>query len=201
MGGQETCVSTIWLKLAIDANVVSAVQNQVATLREYVFSRKGSPIAISLPLHAWNTKKGDVRQSWFAFQPYASAKLVPVSAVTNKLSAGAALNAGFTGEAHIEFDATEPGDGTGTPPTYPGTLYFSATPTIAGAFGNNLQAAIFDESNKKSFVWGGEYRVGFQFKGKKPISLGITGTYSARGFTKSHNGIAISLSKLFGSQK
>jgi hypothetical protein len=200
-----TCVATTWFDFSVDANVVSAVQNQVSAVREYILSRKGSPLALSLPLRAFTTKKGDVRQSWFAFQPYVSGRFVPVTTGTNKISGGGAVSAGGTGEVHFEFDATEPGSG-GESATYPGTLFLSVTPTVAGAFGKNLQSLIFEPGVASSrvsqhFLWGGEYRVGFQFKGKRPISLGITGTYSVRGFTKSHNGIAISLSKLLGSEK
>lgn len=201
--GQEVCAERTWLDLAIDANVVNAVTTEASTIREYLFSRKGSPLSVAAPFRTWTTQKPQVdRQSWFAFSPYGSARLVPVTRSANKLSGGAAVTAGFTAEAHIEFDATEPGNATnGTGTVYPGTLYFSATPTAAAAFGNSLQSAVFGVGTTDHFTWGGEYRVGFQFKGKKPISLGITGTYSAKGLTKSHTGIAISLSKLLGAAK
>jgi hypothetical protein len=202
--GQEVCTERTWLDLSINANVVNSVTTEAAAIREYLFSRKGSPLAVSAPFHTWTTQKPQVeRQSWFAFSPYGSARLVPVTGeATNKLSGGAAVSAGFTAEAHIEFDATEPGNSSnGGATTYPGTLYFSATPTVAAMMGTNLQAAVFGPGTPDHFTWGGEYRVGFQFKGKKPISLGITGTYSAKGFTKSHTGVAISLSKLLGSVK
>jgi hypothetical protein len=203
IGGQEVCVERTWLDLALSANVVNSVTTQVAALREYVLSRKGSPLAISAPFHTWTTQKPKVdRQSWFAFSPYGSARFVPVTGGTNKLSGGAAVTAGFTAEAHFEFTATDPASVSGgAPASYPGTLYFSATPTAGAAFGSNLQSAVFGNGANDHFIWGGEYRVGFQFKGEKPISLGITGTYSQKGFTKSHTGMAISLSKLFGAVK
>jgi hypothetical protein len=198
-GGPETCVSQYWFTLHVEANVVSAVSGQASAIREYIFSQKGSPLALSIPGHTWTTKKGDVKQSWFAFSFGGDARLIPVTGATNNLSGGGTLSLWGTGQASIEFDATEPGsDPSGAGTTYPGMLYFSITPTIAGTAGGPLKAAIFQSSPTASWVWGGEYRVGFQFKGQKPISLGITGTFSAKGITSSSNGVAISLSKLFG---
>lgn len=199
--GQETCVSQYWFKLSVDANVVSAVSGEVSAVREYIFSQKGSPLSVSLPVHTWTTKKGTVRQSWLAFSPSGSARLIPVSTPASNLSGGGTLSIGGTGEAHIEFDETEPGtDPSGTDMTYPGTLYLSVTPTFAATLGGTLNSTVFQTVAPGHWIWGGEYRVGFQFQGKKPISLAITGTYSAKGLTASKNGVAISLSKLFGGQ-
>jgi hypothetical protein len=207
-GSQEICVSNYWFRVSVDANVVSAVVGQASAIREYVFSQKGSPLAMSLPIHTWTTKKGDVRQTWFAFSPSGSARFIPVSGAansssnTNNLSAGGSFSLAGTGEAHIEFDATEPGrDPAGTDVTYPGMLYLSVTPTIATMLGGPLKSSIFQGSPTANWVGGGEYRAGFQFKGKKPISIGITGTFSAKGLTSSSNGIAISLSKLFAGSR
>lgn len=210
-GSQQVCVSRYWFRLSVDANVVSAVLGQASAIREYVFSQKGSPLALTLPIHTWTTKKGDVRQTWFAFSPSGSGRFIPVSQAANNLSnsnnssnlsGGGSVSLAATGEAHIEFDATEPGsDPNGTDTTYPGTLYLSVTPTFAATLGGPLKASIFQGSPTANWVWGGEYRAGFQFKGKKPISLGITGTFSAKGLTSSNKGIAISLSKLFGGSR
>ena len=200
--GQQVCVSRYWFNLSVDSNVVSAITDATSSIREYIFSQKGSPLTLSVPVHTWTTKKGDVRQTWFAFSPTGSARIIPVTVGTNSLSGGGAFSLGGIGEANIEFDATEPGTAqTGAETTYPGTLYFSVTPTISAMAGGALKAAAFQNSPISNWVWGGEYRAGFQFKGKKPISIGITGTFSAKGLTSSSNGVAFSLSKLFGGSR
>jgi hypothetical protein len=105
-------------------------------------------------------------------------------------------------QANFQFDLTEPGTSpSGADMTYPGMLYISATPLIAATLGAPLKSTVFGGSATSSWVWGTEYRVGFQFKGQKPINLSVTGTYSAKGLTASRNGVAISLSKIFGGIK
>jgi hypothetical protein len=211
--GQQTCISQYWFQLSVDANVVNSIAGQVATIREYIFSQKGSPLSLTLPAHTWTTQKGTVPQTWFAFQPIGSARFIPVTgspssasngaasatSTTSGLTGGGTLSAGATAEANFQFDVTEPGSSqNGGDTTYPGMLSISGTPTIAATLGGPLKSTIFQGSSSARWVWGTEYRVNFQFKGKKPISLGVTGTYSAKGLTASRNGVAISLSKLFG---
>jgi hypothetical protein len=198
---EETCVSRYWFTLSVDTNVVSTAASAATAIREYIFSQKGSPLALSLPAHTWSTKKGDVRQSWFAFSPTGSARIIPVSNTSNDMTAGGSASLGGIAEVHFEFDATEPGtDATGSDTTYPGTLFLSVTPTIAATIGGGLNATVFQTLTPGHWIWGGEYRVGFQFKGEKPISIGIEGTYSAKGITASRNGVAFSMSKLFGAK-
>jgi hypothetical protein len=209
--GSPNCVPNYWFQLSVDANVINAISGQVATLREYIFSQKGSPLSVTLPAHTWTTKKSTARQTWFSFTPLGSARFIPVSASstnvstggtsatgTSSLSGGGTLSVGGTVQADIEFDETQPASSAGGKDmTYPGTLYASATPVIAATLGRPLKSAIFQGSSIHSWVWGTEYRVGFQFKGQNPISLGVTGTVSAKGLTSSSSGFALSLSKLF----
>ena len=194
----DTCVERIWFKLAIDSNIVDAVTTQLSSAREYILSRKGSPISISAPFFRYTTKKGTVRQSWGAVEPYGTFRWVPVSGTDGNLSASASI--GFTLEGHIEFDATDPGD-RADGPTYPGTLYASISPSLAAVFGGTLRSLIFSSDPGDSrWVGGFEYRVGFQFQGKQPISLGVSGTLGRKGFDNSQSSIGISLSKLLGAR-
>jgi hypothetical protein len=213
-GGQQTCVSTYWFRASLDSNVVNSVDDAAGAIREYLFSQNGSPISLSIPSHTWTTQKPQVdRQSWFAASFFGSGRLIPVnnngSGSTNNssntpsslggLTGGGALTVGGTGQANIEFDATDPGsDPSGKDTTYPGTLYFSFSPSVSVLAGAPLKTAIFQGRKTSSWTWGGDFRAGFQFKGKQPISLAVTGTFSAKGLTTSSNGVALSLSKLFG---
>lgn len=214
--GKQTCVSRYWFQLSVDANVVNSIEGQVGTIREYIFSQKGSPLSVTLPAHTWTTQKGNVPQTWFAFSPIGSARFIPVTSTSTSTSSGAAsgttnssfltgggtLSVGATAQANFQFDVTEPGTSpTGSDMTYPGMLYISGTPIIAATLGAPLKSAVFAGSPIKSWVWGTEYRVGFQFKGQKPVNISVTGTYSAKGLTASRNGVAISLSKIFGGIK
>jgi hypothetical protein len=156
-------------------------------------------LSLSFPTHMWTTQRGNVRQSWFAFSPVGSARLIPITGSASTLTGGGAVSIGATGQMDIEFDATQPGtDPSGSDTVYPGTLYFSVSPSIAATMGGPLKAAIFKNSTYSSWTWGGDYRAGFEFKGQKPISLGITGTFSGKGLTSSTTGFSISLSKMFG---
>jgi len=215
--GNQTCVSQYWFKVAVNANVVNTTNDVASSIREYLFSQNGSPLSLSIPSHTWTTKKGDVRQSWLAFSLVGSGRLIPLAgssnstgsgtstgsntstATSSSLTGGGSASIGGTGQVDIEFDATEPGnDPSGTDTVYPGTIYLSVTPSVSAAMGGPLKAAIFQNAPVSSWTWGGDFRGGFQFKGKKPISLGITGTFSAKGLTSSSKGFALSLSKLFG---
>ena len=208
-GLQKTCVAHYLFTAAVDANVVNAVNDQATALREYLFSQNGSPISLSFPSRTWTTKKGDVRQSWLAGSLSGSGRLIPVTGTKStvnqnssnpiNLTGGGSVSFGGTGQVNIEFDATEPGsDPNGTDTVYPGTLYFSISPSISALAGGPLKAAVFQGSPPSSWTWGGDFRAGFEFKGQKPISFGITGTFSGKGVTTSDKGVALSLSKLFG---
>ena len=45
----EICVERVWFKTTIDTNIVQADGSEMAAVREYVLSRKGSPLSISVP--------------------------------------------------------------------------------------------------------------------------------------------------------
>jgi hypothetical protein len=208
-----TCVSQYWFRAAIDANVVNSVKDAAGTIREYLFSQSGSPLTLTIPTHTWTTQKSQVdRQTWFAGSFFGSGRLIPVSGTSNTgtnnntstsnnsgLTGGGAVTLGGTGQVNIEFDATTPGDDKdGKATVYPGTLSFQFSPSISVLAGGPLKTAVFQGIPKESWTWGGDFKAAFQFQGKQPISLGITGTFSGKGITTSDKGVAISLSKLLG---
>lgn len=212
-GDGGPCIESYWFKIAVNANVVNAASNAAYAIREYLFSQNGSPLSLSIPVHTWTTQQNTDRQTWASFSPVGSARLIPVTgnsssgtssstSPNSSLTGGGSLSFGGTGALNIEFNATDPGsDPNGTETTYPGTLYFSITPSISATMGGPLKAAIFQQSAISNWTWGGDFRAGYQFRSAQPVSLGISGTFSAKGLKSSTKGFSFSLSKMLGGAK
>jgi hypothetical protein len=108
-----------------------------------------------------------------------------------------AISVGGTGQINLEVTTVSPGE-KGTDTSYPGTIYFSFSPTVSMLLGAPLKTAVFNGAPTSNWIWGGDFKAGYSQQGTKPISFGITGTFSAKGITTSDKGFALSISKLFG---
>ena len=192
----EVCVERVWFKTTIDTNIVQADASEMEAVREYVLSRKGSPLAVSVPFLQYSSKKGTVRQTWFAIEPFGTFRWIPTSAD----NASGSIGFGGTGEMHVDFTPTTAGtDVRGT--EFPSSFWVSVTPNVNRPFGDNLRALVFrGQPGPQSWVWGIDYRFAYQVKGRNPISVGAAGTLGIDGFNGSRNSIGFSISTLVGSR-
>ena len=181
--GSQTCTKYYFVKFTVDSNVVDAVTTTVSAVRDYVHSRKGSPLSMTIPFAEYSTKKGTERQTWASIQPFGSFRWVPVSGDNGALSF--AGTGGATIDLNIEFDATEPAKSSGDDTTYPGKIYVSLTPSVAVLFGSALKSTVFP-GTLESWTSSVECRIGYSFQGKKPVSLGFNGTINVKGFSAAH---------------
>lgn len=192
-GTSDICAETLAFAVNIDSQMVHAVKNSITAAREYLVSRKGSPLSLSIPSKQWTTQKPDVRQTWVAAQGYFTGRWIPVPG-ENGDSSGAA-GVGATIELHSDFEAAEVAAGDEDAVVYPGFVYLSVSPSVNIPFGQALKDLAF-KSGDGTALWGVDVRGGFSLRGKQPISVSINATWTPNGFEASNKSIGISLSKL-----
>ena len=195
--GHGGYTSNVIFSASLESNVVNAVKDPVVALREYLLSTKGSPVSLAFTSSkmSWSSyQPTNVQQSWLDFQPYVTARIVPVNGST--ASYGAAVTAGFTVQFNIEIEAEESGANGTT--VFPGTIVLSVSPSLVGPIGSNLQAAVFAGTTSSTVTYGVDYKVMFSLRGDKPVSVGLVGTGGPKGFVTSQNSIGVEINKILG---
>jgi hypothetical protein len=193
------CRETVGFELSIDSNVVYAVGESVDAIREYVVSKKGSPLSMSFPFRTWTNKLGAVKQTYTKFQPYATARWIPLSGA-DKTNSGA-LAIGFTTELHIDADVIGEdtnGDNQNDTVLYTGFFFVSASPSASLLLGDELKTLVYKDASRHDYTWGVDVRAGYSFRGTQPLSLTVNVTVSPKGFSESHTSLGVSLTKALG---
>jgi hypothetical protein len=158
---------TVAFELYVDSYVVDALVANAQAVKEYLVSKKGSPISARIPLSFtyWNTRKGDVKQFWSGGEAYGSLRAVPLGEQGFE-KIGGALNLGYTQTINIDFS----GQGKA------GNVFIEATANGALPFGSGMSAAVFGASSDQKVTAGLDYRVGVTFGGTRALT--IVGTYA-----------------------
>jgi len=190
---ETVCIEHVAFTATIDANMIHALTSSASAAREYMVSRKGSPLSLSLPTRSWSSKKDNLRQTWVAAEGYGSLRWIPVDGDTG--NANGAFSIGATVEMHSDFEVAEQVPGT-TDVIYPGFVFLSFSPSLAWAYGDSLRTFAFGDIDKK-YLYGFDIRGGFTFQGKQPISVSINATWTPDAFTVSKKSVGISFTKIF----
>ena len=151
----------------LNSYVIDAVGSLTRGVREYLVSKKGSPVSINLPGWNWNTKRGDVRQFWMAGQIYGEAKAIPLADSNQDFLMNGTVGAGYTQQANIDLLV---GDD-------PGNIFFEASIVGAGMLGKDLIQNLDADSDKSlAGVAGVDWRVGLQILGSAAHAISLSGT-------------------------
>ena len=192
----DVCTPHIVFSPTISSSVVDAVTTSVSALRDYLLSQSGAPLTARVGWVQGDTRRGDVRQSWFAYEGSASLRALPVTGTSGHFQTAGALTASATFQANLDFDVAKIDHDGAT--VYPGSAYVSVSPTAALPIGGDVRAAIFAGAHPTTLVLGLDYRVGFQLKGPKPWSFSAVGTWGTVGFKAAQSSLGLAVSKVVG---
>jgi hypothetical protein len=170
--GNKTYVERIAFQLFIDTYVIDALGDPVRSVKEYLFSKKGSPVALRVPALGWSTKKGDVSQFWAAGEFNVGARLIPLNASDGEsFKPTGSGTVSYTQQVSIDWKLNET----------PGNIFIELTPSYNFVIGDDLKAALAPVGGEQKAMEGGlDYRFGYKFGSTNPRAISITGTRSFR---------------------
>jgi len=165
---------TIAFELYIDSYIVDAASDLPQAIKDYVISKKGSPVSLRYPFGYWSSREGDVRQFWAAGQAYGSVRAIPLGESGFDRMAGSA-SIGYTQAINIDFAAQ--GE--------PGNIFMELTGNGNVPFGSGIRSSLFGADSDGRYVFGLDYRIGVSLGGTRV--MGVTGTYSFADIAGSQN--------------
>lgn len=186
-----TCTKRVAYQFEIQSQVVDALNESVAALKQYLLSDKGSPLTLHLPsirpLSAFdfNTNKiSSVPQSWTAGALSASVRYIPVRDTSNDIVSAASAAIHYTLEAHLRGDVGG----------VDGTTFAVLTPSINWPLGRALKTQIVD--GNVSRIVGVSYQVGYQFGTANAVSA--SGTYSFKSLKDGRRQLNLAFARVLG---
>lgn len=169
--GSKKYEERVAFELIVNTYIVDALGSSARALKEYVLSKKGSPLSLSLPAWYWNTRRGDVRQFWMAGQPYFTARLLPLTNANDDLRLNGTLGAGYTQQVNIDFDVDKS----------PASLFLEVSGAANLLIGSDVTDVIYaTTSSTGKFIFGLDFRVGYRFGGEHSKYFSITGTQALK---------------------
>ncbi len=184
--GNRGWQSHVALHVDINTHVIDAFGDEIGALKEYIFSKKGSPLSLSTSFKPWSNRRGEVKQRWYAAQGDVAVKMIPLPNGASDFQPRLAAGLGGTFEVHNDFDAGSD----------PGNLFIVLSPSINYLAGQGIDEVIAtDPASATRFLAGMDFRIGVDLGGERPLSLGVSGTASFKKLRGSGSAFSLVLSK------
>lgn len=184
--GNITYKEHIAYQFLFKSYMIEGVGSLERSVKEYIASKKGSPVSFELPSYSWNTKRGDVHQLWLAGQFYGEAKGIPLSNANGDFVGSGSAGLGYTQQLNLDFAVNDK----------PGNVFVEASVLGSGLVGKQL-VQVLDPNATGSLagVVALDYRVGFQLLGSSINAITVNGTAYLTKVQGKHSTVSLGYSR------